>query len=173
MGPWDAERGASVQKSEVIAELYNELDDMVSTTSQVFLGLTIGCARCHDHKFDPLTAKDYYSMVAVFRGLKREHNGRAELSRAALPPGQLVGKDLKKQPMGYFFFEPSPTPPVTHLLKRGNPREIIAKLMAERDPVYAMADLTVKSVHGPHEEIVERIVSALKYHVTLAVEDGA
>ncbi|MCH2591345.1 MAG: DUF1549 domain-containing protein, partial [Planctomycetales bacterium] len=84
VGPWDAERGASVQKSEVIAELYNELDDMVSTTSQVFLGLTMGCARCHDHKFDPLTARDYYSMVAVFRGLKREHKGRTELSRAAL-----------------------------------------------------------------------------------------
>ena len=59
------------------------------------------------------------------------------------------------------------------LLKRGNPREIIAKLMAERDPVYAMADLTVKSVQGPHEEIVERIVSALKNHVTPAVEDRA
>ncbi|HAB12271.1 MAG TPA: hypothetical protein DCE47_11345, partial [Planctomycetaceae bacterium] len=123
VGPWDAERGASVQKSEVIAELFNELDDMVSTTSQVFLGMTMGCARCHDHKFDPLTAKDYYSMVAVFRGLKREHKGRAELARAALPPVQLPGKDPKTQIQGYFFFEPSPTPPVTHLLKRGNPNQ--------------------------------------------------
>ena len=147
VGPWDAERGASVQKSEVIAELYNELDDMVSTTSQVFLGLTMGCARCHDHKFDPLTAKDYYSMVAVFRGLKREHNGRAELSRAALPPGQLVGKDLKTQPMGYFFFEPSPTPPVTHLLKRGNPDQLGEQVTAAvpvalvgKQPVFDAAD---------------------------------
>jgi mono/diheme cytochrome c family protein len=123
VGPWDAERGASVQKSEVIEELYNELDDMVSTTSQVFLGLTIGCARCHDHKFDPLTARDYYSMVAVFRGLTREHKGRTELARAALPPGQLADKDLKAQPQGYFFFEPSPIPPVTHLLDRGNPNQ--------------------------------------------------
>jgi len=147
VGPWDAERGASVQKSEVIEELYNELDDMVSTTSQVFLGLTIGCARCHDHKFDPLTARDYYSMVAVFRGLKREHKGRAELARAALPPGQLAGKDLKAQPQGYFFFEPSPTPPVTHLLNRGNPDQpgievtaAVPAALVERQPAFDAAD---------------------------------
>jgi uncharacterized protein DUF1553/uncharacterized protein DUF1549/cytochrome c len=44
----------------------DELDDMVSTTSAAFLGLTIGCARCHNHKYDPLSQKDYYRMVAVF-----------------------------------------------------------------------------------------------------------
>ena len=49
IGPWDAERGASVQPSEVIEERYNELDDMIRTTSQVLLGLTLGWARCHDH----------------------------------------------------------------------------------------------------------------------------
>ncbi|MFN0111329.1 MAG: PSD1 and planctomycete cytochrome C domain-containing protein [Blastocatellia bacterium] len=44
----------------------DELDDMVSTTSSVFLGLTVGCARCHDHKYDPIPQKDYYRMQAVF-----------------------------------------------------------------------------------------------------------
>lgn len=44
----------------------DELDDMVSTTSTVFLGLTVGCARCHDHKYDPIPQKDYYRMQAVF-----------------------------------------------------------------------------------------------------------
>jgi hypothetical protein len=45
---------------------YDELDDMVSTASVAFLGLSIGCARCHDHKFDPITSEDYYRLVATF-----------------------------------------------------------------------------------------------------------
>ncbi len=44
----------------------DELDDMVTTTSAVFLGLTVGCARCHDHKYDPIPQRDYYRMQAVF-----------------------------------------------------------------------------------------------------------
>lgn len=43
-----------------------ELDDLVATTSSVFLGLTVGCARCHDHKYDPIPQKDYYRMQAIF-----------------------------------------------------------------------------------------------------------
>jgi hypothetical protein len=41
--------------------------DMVDTTGGVFLGLTVGCARCHDHKFDPIPQRDYYRMQAIFQ----------------------------------------------------------------------------------------------------------
>ena len=44
----------------------DELDDLIATTSGAFLGLTIGCARCHDHKFDPIPQKDYFKLQAVF-----------------------------------------------------------------------------------------------------------
>lgn len=50
---------------------YDELDDMVSTTASAFLGLTLACARCHDHKFDPLPTRDYYRMVAAFSTSER------------------------------------------------------------------------------------------------------
>jgi hypothetical protein len=46
------------------------VNDRVETTGTVFLGLTIGCARCHDHKFDPLTMKDFYSLSAFFNSLE-------------------------------------------------------------------------------------------------------
>ncbi|MDE0102320.1 MAG: PSD1 and planctomycete cytochrome C domain-containing protein [Bryobacterales bacterium] len=45
---------------------YTYLDDMIGTTSRAFMGLTVNCARCHDHKFDPITQMDYYRMLAVF-----------------------------------------------------------------------------------------------------------
>ena len=47
----------------------DELADIVNTTGTAFLGLTLGCARCHDHKFDPISQKDYYAVQAVFAGV--------------------------------------------------------------------------------------------------------
>ncbi len=47
-----------------------DLDDIVSTVGGAFLGLTAGCARCHDHKFDPIPQKDYYRLAAVFAGVR-------------------------------------------------------------------------------------------------------
>ena len=47
---------------------YEWLVDAVDTTGEAFLGLTLGCARCHDHKFDPITQRDYHRMMAVFAG---------------------------------------------------------------------------------------------------------
>jgi hypothetical protein len=51
--------------------LFDDLDDIVSTTSQVFLGMTIGCARCHEHKLDPIPQRDYYRFLAFFRNVRR------------------------------------------------------------------------------------------------------
>ena len=45
---------------------YDYLDDLVGTTARGFLGLTVNCARCHDHKFDPISQMDYYRMMAAF-----------------------------------------------------------------------------------------------------------
>ncbi len=52
--------------------------DRVDTTSQVFLGLTLGCARCHDHKYDPFTQKDFYSLFSYFYNVPEKGNGDAE-----------------------------------------------------------------------------------------------
>jgi len=45
---------------------YDVVDDQIDVTAKAFLGLTVTCARCHDHKFDPIATKDYYSMAAMF-----------------------------------------------------------------------------------------------------------
>ncbi|MFM7205869.1 MAG: DUF1549 domain-containing protein [Planctomycetaceae bacterium] len=63
LGIWDDEPADALQAR------YDWLDDVVSTTGQTFLGLTVGCARCHDHKIDPLPQRDYYSLLAFFHNV--------------------------------------------------------------------------------------------------------
>jgi hypothetical protein len=69
LGIWDDE-----PVDRVVAR-YDGLDDIITTTGQVFLGLTIDCARCHDHKIDPIPQKDYYRMLAFFHNINHYRNG--------------------------------------------------------------------------------------------------
>ncbi len=55
-----------ITKNQVEKERYDELDDMLSTTGTAILGLSIGCARCHNHKYDPIPNRDYYRMLSTF-----------------------------------------------------------------------------------------------------------
>ena len=68
LGRWDDE------PADPELAYYDDLDDIVTTTGQTMLGLSINCARCHDHKIDPIPQTDYYSMIAFFRGVKRYGN---------------------------------------------------------------------------------------------------
>lgn len=58
----------------------DQMDEMIRATSEAFLGVTLGCARCHDHKFDPLTSRDYYALYATFAGTV---HGPREVATAA------------------------------------------------------------------------------------------
>jgi hypothetical protein len=55
-----------ITANEVERTRYDAMDDMLSTTSLAFLGMTVGCARCHDHKFDPIPTADYYRLLSTF-----------------------------------------------------------------------------------------------------------
>jgi uncharacterized protein DUF1553/uncharacterized protein DUF1549 len=60
---------------------YEYLDDLIATTGRGLLGLTVQCARCHNHKFDPIPQRDYYSLLAAF-------NGYVETTYPLVPPAQ-------------------------------------------------------------------------------------
>jgi hypothetical protein len=60
-----------ITANEVERTRYDAMDDMLATTGTAMLGLTVGCARCHDHKFDPIPTRDYYRMLATFTSTVR------------------------------------------------------------------------------------------------------
>jgi hypothetical protein len=81
LGVWDDEPADRLQHR------YDQLDDIVATTGQTFLGLTINCARCHDHKIDPISQRDYYGLLAFFHNVTPlgERQMKPEWIERALP----------------------------------------------------------------------------------------
>ena len=67
-GPHDIVKGRDPNLK--LMQRQDELSDMINATTTAFLGVTIGCARCHNHKFDPITQRDFYAVQAVFAGVQ-------------------------------------------------------------------------------------------------------
>ena len=78
--------------------MFHRLDDMVSATGSAFLGLTVGCARCHDHKLDPIPAEDYYRLTAVFFDLAKvePQAGKRPVALEFSEPHLLAGGSWKR-----------------------------------------------------------------------------
>ncbi len=93
---------------------FERLDDMIHATSTAFLGVTVKCARCHDHKFDPIPQVDYYRLASIFWAGFIEPGDRALLGG---PSAEALGEDV----FGWTDATRDPAP--LHLLIRGNPRQ--------------------------------------------------
>lgn len=120
--------GPSNEKNVAVAEVasyrYDQLDDILATTAQVFLGQTIQCARCHDHKLEPFELTDYYRLLAVF-----DNSVPAYLPVVEGSPGHPVLRAIQARDKRQPPEEPHiraltdrPTDPQkTYTLLRGNP----------------------------------------------------
>ena len=126
----DQNMGQGAAKEKYRMEL---LDDVLSTTSAVFLGQTVGCARCHDHKYDPIAQTDYYRMLAVFDSTKRVDMGQGAGGEIAevTPPADKKKKQEAKPATGpstrpaikpsiMALTDAGPMPRTTHVLRRGD-----------------------------------------------------
>ncbi|MBM3966132.1 MAG: DUF1553 domain-containing protein [Planctomycetes bacterium] len=80
LGVWDDEPDDKRQAQ------FDELDDIMVTIGSAFLGLTTGCARCHDHKFDPIPQSDYYRMLSFLRNIRTYGNPDTNLDSASAFP---------------------------------------------------------------------------------------
>ena len=69
---------------------YDVVDDQIDVTAKAFMGLTVTCARCHDHKFDPIATKDYYQMAAIFASTLSYEKGETgdPIQTPLAPPGE-------------------------------------------------------------------------------------
>ena len=72
-GPWDESSLRDIREDTLDRQIgrYLDRDDMLTTVMQTFTSSTVQCARCHDHKFDPISQRDYYALQAVFAGVDR------------------------------------------------------------------------------------------------------
>ena len=75
---------------------YDKMDDIVSATGSAFLGLTVGCARCHNHKYDPISQEDYYKMVGFFLP-GREGDRELEIGKSGSKVKAMVWNGGKKR----------------------------------------------------------------------------
>ena len=84
-GPWDQVKSPDIGLT--LMQRQDELADMTNTTATALLGLTVGCARCHNHKFDPILQKDYYALQAVFAGVNHGETPWIKPERDAVDDG--------------------------------------------------------------------------------------
>jgi mono/diheme cytochrome c family protein len=95
---------------------YDQLDDVVTTTGAAMLGLTVGCARCHDHKYDALPTRDYYRLVATFATSRSE--GRSFVKPKDKEGAPEVAAEVQRP---FHLVDAQAMPAPAYLLGRGDP----------------------------------------------------
>jgi cytochrome c553 len=133
-GPWDESSLRDIREDSIDREIgrYLDRDDIVTTVMATFVSTTVHCARCHDHKFDPVTQDDYYSLQAAFAGIEKANRPYEldpevaaqrllPIDPRSLPPRQFVycGTPVFKAEGS---FRPTATPRPVYVLKRGDVR---------------------------------------------------
>lgn len=134
-GPFDQAGSNQANLVQRATTREEEMEDLVSCVSQTFLGLTVNCARCHDHKFDPISQIEYYRFKSVFDGVKhgdRSLEGLPRDPRSVTPVITYSGTRVQ--------------PPPTAWLRRGNvrtPADIVSpaglSLMAATEHDFSLA----------------------------------
>ena len=97
-GPWDEIQNVGVSELERKRSHEEQMEELLATISQTFLGFTVQCARCHDHKFDPITQKDYYQFKAIFDGVDHSSD-RVPGNAPFATPSELAENRQQREPL--------------------------------------------------------------------------
>ena len=144
-GPWDESglRDINEQSLDRQVARYLDRDDVVTSVMSAFAGLTVHCARCHDHKFDPVSQADYYALQAVFAGIDK-----AERAYDADP-----AVASKRAALAAEFSHPLDDQELLHLIN--------AVLMLEEEAVVPKAWIDEHAGREGAEEYVRRLADRL------------
>jgi mono/diheme cytochrome c family protein len=134
----------------------DDLDDMITATGTTFLGLTVQCARCHDHKFDPIAQKDYYGLQAVFAGVKHgERELAAPDAENRLHESAAISAELARIEAALDRFEPLALPgrdqPARAMV---NPRRNVERFIPTRS---RMIRMTILATNDRTEPCIDEI----------------
>lgn len=158
--------------------------DRVETTSTVWLGLTMGCSKCHDHKFDPLTMRDYYALYDVFNQTSEDGKGRSGQAAPAMDistPAELerVKKATEKvnaiaQEVEAFELTKFPRPPGKPLTESdanklpGNLPSYIAKTEPKNRGVDPLLEAVsyFKDKDAPYSKLLQKLLAAVREKVS-------
>lgn len=94
-GPWDQAGNGQQNKTQRAITREDELEDLIGVVGQSFLGLTINCARCHAHKFDPISHDEYYRIKSIFEGVK--HGERSIATAEEVAAHNQLRKNLENE----------------------------------------------------------------------------
>ncbi len=116
-------------------------DDRVEATTKAFLGLTVACAQCHDHKFDPIPAKDFYSLQGVFAGTKLDELPLAPKETVEAWKRRKERVDKQRELVTRFY---------------NNQRDQLAEVLASQTARFMLASRKLASSDGLDKETLER-----------------
>ncbi|MEZ6044388.1 MAG: DUF1553 domain-containing protein [Planctomycetaceae bacterium] len=129
------------------------IDEQIDTMGRAFLGMTLNCARCHDHKFDPIPTNDYYALAGIFG------------STNTLTYGNVSGWVTKELPL-----EPEIERDLQQMRKRLD--EAMPELEAVRKQISAASSDKDKQAHAPQEKELKTEVIALREKIARLVEEA-
>ncbi len=157
-GPHDAIGLTSAVEQQRAQVREDQLEEMLGTVSQTFLGMTVNCARCHDHKFDPISQREYYRLKAAFEGVWQGERplltpAEVEARRQRLEPLQNRIAELEDQMAGLelparerllgrrgFRWAPSVPRPMAQWTFDLNARDLAGALHASLPPDFQLRD---------------------------------
>ena len=155
-------------------KMYDQYDDRIDTLSRGFLGLTVACARCHNHKFDPISQKDYYALAGVFastavhrsapRRFRRSPRSRMQRLRESGSRDQSPCADRRAESGDRQIYRPMQETPLRSRLLSETARYMVAawKFQNKRKTNSKVTVEQIATAEGLHGVVLERWIKYLK-----------